>query len=314
MFKRLDSLNPSCGSSHNFLNSQSIYSFFQSVRVLKKDIQSQGWKACPQVQDPKLIVQMFFEPSSRTRMSFEIAAHRLGHRFIHYQMDQSTSCFKGESIKDSLRLAQSYGADAVIYRTANSEFLEDLNADETCKYICAGAGTLYHPTQALLDAYTLYEHSYYEKSEDKNPSLEGFNMVFVGDVLNSRVFYSHWELSQILGYSVGQCTDTFRDVSGTSRFHEIEEAISWADIVIRLRDQKERGASVSPSKYILKAHSFDRNPHKLLMHPGPFLRGEDFEPDLPEHKQSLIWKQKENGLYVRLALLQKLWDNEVPQN
>ena len=319
MFKNLDSLNPlqslSPESSSRFLNPPAIYSFFKRVKDLKESIQSQGWATCPPAQNPKLIIQMFFESSSRTRMSFEIAAHRLGHSFIHYQMDESTSHSKGESVKDSLKLASSYGADVVIYRVSEAECVKTLKEENgTCKFICAGAGTLYHPTQALLDTYTLYEYLRSHKRSLDSPStglLEGLKIVFIGDVLNSRVFYSHWELSQVLGYSVGQCTASFREVPGTSRFHDLEEAALWADVIVRLRDQKERGASLSPSQYILKSHVLDDNPLKLLMHPGPFLRGEDLEFNLPEHKQSLIWKQKENGLYVRLALLKSLWEEDV---
>ncbi len=288
MFKRLSSLNG--------FSKSSLIDFLSETNDFKLSVKKQGWG---QFQSPekRLVAQIFFEPSTRTRVSFELAAHRLGLNFSHFQMDDSTSLAKGESIQDSLRVFEALGPDLIIFRSKSDEGLNQFFESTSIPYVCAGLGNEFHPTQALLDAFTLFE--IFKKD------ICNLKVLFVGDTKASRVVGSHLELSKILGYKISQCSDHANSHKDIPNNPDLESAIAGADIIIRLRTQKERGSNLDSDSFkVLEKHLKNK---LYLMHPGPFLRGEDFESHLPEHNQSLIWKQKENGLFVRSMVYRKIW-------
>lgn len=280
-----------------------LESILRSSLELKKQVAEKGWG--PQALDqPYLVFQVFFEPSTRTRVSFETAAQRLGARHSYFQMDGFTSMSKGESIADSLRVFEMNHPDLMIIRSGEHTDVSEFYQNTSIPVICAGYGELYHPTQALLDLMTIME---YKKSD----TTSGLKLLFVGDVKHSRVAHSHLELASKLGYELGQCAQEshWSEDPLWKKFLNLNEALEWADVVIRLRTQKERGAEeVSRSYMITQEHLLKHN--LPLMHPGPFLRNEDFEFHLAEHQNSLIWKQKENGHYVRAYLMKALLTKE----
>lgn len=277
--------------------SSDILTFIEDTHNLKRSVLRHGWHS-EEFNSPKLAVQIFFESSTRTRVSFELAAHRLNLKFSHFQMDASTSLAKGESILDSMRVFEGLNPDLIIFRSKSDDGLKQYMNDTKIPFICAGFGHEYHPTQALLDLFTI--------SEVTPKNIKDLTLLFVGDTKASRVVGSHLELAQILGHKILQCSDEKHSLSSIENITDLKQAVSQADFIIRLRTQKERGSELVDEKFQVRAeHLQDKK--KYLMHPGPFLRGEDFDPNLPEHPQSLIWKQKENGLYVRAMLYKKIW-------
>lgn len=280
-----------------------LESILRSSLTLKQTVKEQGWSAVA-INKPHIVYQIFFEPSTRTRVSFETAAHRLGVQHSYFQMDEFTSISKGEGILDSLNVFKANLPDLIIIRSGVHADVEKFF--ETCDIplICAGYGQLYHPTQAFLDLMTIMEYQ-------NTLSVAGLKLLFVGDIKNSRVAHSHSIMSEKLGYELAQCAEEQHLSSEPhwKKFTQLDEAMNWADVVIRLRTQKERGsADVSKdfriTQALLEKHDIP------LMHPGPFLRGEDFEDSLAEHRNSLIWKQKENGQYVRAFLMKALLNKE----
>lgn len=279
-----------------------LESILSSSLSLKYTVKEKGWGTVA-LNKSFFVFQIFFEPSTRTRVSFETAAGRLGVTHSYFQMDGFTSMSKGEGVLDSLRVFEQNAADLFIIRSGTHP--EVLKFFESCQkpMISAGYGELYHPTQALLDLITILEHK---------KSLNGLNVLFVGDIKNSRVAGSHSIIAPKLGYNLGQCSEEKHWLTDAhwQKFTDLKQAMQWADVVIRLRTQKERGSESVSKDYMITRELLEKS-NTLLMHPGPFLRGEDFEEDLPEHKNSLIWQQKENGLYVRAYLIKQLLTGET---
>ncbi len=277
--------------------SSDILNFINDTSDLKKSVLRHGWHS-QEFNSPKLVTQVFFESSTRTRVSFELAAHRLNLKFSHFQMDDSTSLAKGESILDSLKVFEALKPDLIIFRANSDKSLNQFMAQTQIPYICAGLGHEFHPTQALLDLFTI--------KEVFNKDFTSLTLLFVGDTRASRVVGSHLELAKLLGYKIIQCSDVNHSRSDITNIQDLSEAVTKAEVIIRLRTQKERGSELNDAAFKLNAEHLN-DPKKFLMHPGPFLRGEDFTNDLPEHPQSLIWQQKENGLYIRAMLYKKIW-------
>lgn len=277
----------------------SLEHILQSSLQLKDTVLKQGWSAVALNQN-FLVFQVFFEPSTRTRVSFETAALRLGLRHSYFQMDAFTSLSKGESLIDSLRIFEHNRPDLMVIRSGQHSEIKGFYSSSSVPIICAGYGELYHPTQALLDLMTILECQ-------KIQHLDELKLLFVGDVKNSRVAHSHSVLASKLGHQLAQCAEEGHLSSNPEwkKFTSLDEAMQWADVVVRLRTQKERGSKDVSKEYKITAEALEKH-QALLMHPGPFLRDEDFEFHLPEHKQSLIWQQKENGHYLRALLMKSM--------
>jgi len=257
--------------------------------------------------DPKLtsksVGMLFFEPSSRTRWSFEKACLDLKIPSMVSIVDGSTSKSKGETQIDSLDLYLELGFDLVVVRVgSDQEVLKKLReANLKTSFINAGFGGGYHPTQALLD--------YFTWTNDTSANVS--KILIMGDVAHSRVAKSHLRFSKIMSYQVGllpapglelgekDCEELKPDVVFTDR----AEALKWAEVVMSLRTQKERHSEETKFTTFEALSSKELSSDHIIMHPGPFIRGEDLEEDLIKDSRSLIFKQKRNGVHCRAALI-----------
>lgn len=256
------------------------------------------------------VVTLFYEQSTRTRASFEVAAKAMGADVVNMTASGS-SVEKGESLVDTVRTLEAIGADVVVMRHSRSGAPYLAARHTRASVVNGGDGTHAHPTQALLDLYTMQRHA---------GPLEGKRVVIVGDVLHSRVARSNvWTLlSQ--GADVVLCgpatllprTFAFRGERGSCEVStDLDAAIEGADIVMALRMQKERQASgLVPSLrdyirgYQLNAARLDRaKPGALVMHPGPMNEGVEIAPDVAHGLSSVIEEQVSNGVSVRMAIL-----------
>ncbi len=260
----------------------------------------------------RTVVNLFFEDSTRTRISFEAAAKRLSADVINFSA-KGSSLSKGESLKDTALTLQAMGADAVVirhgasgaaHRLANSDWIYGA-------VINAGDGTHEHPTQALLDAFTMRDHL-----RDGQGSLEGLNVVIVGDVLHSRVARSNVWLLDTLGANVTLVAPPTLLPVGVDSWpcqvnYDLDDAIVKADVVMMLRVQLERmNAAFFPSareysrRYGLDVPRMATLPdHALVMHPGPMNRGMEIAADVADAERSVIVDQVTNGVHVRMAVL-----------
>jgi aspartate carbamoyltransferase catalytic subunit len=260
----------------------------------------------------RTVVNLFFEDSTRTRISFEAAAKRLSADVINFSA-KGSSLSKGESLKDTALTLQAMGADAVVIRHGASGAAHRLATSGWIHgaVINAGDGTHEHPTQALLDAYTMRDHL-----RGNTGSLEGLNVVIVGDVLHSRVARSNVWLLDTLGANVTLVAPPTLLPVGVETWpcqvsYDLDEVIAKADVVMMLRVQLERmNAAFFPSareyarRYGLDVPRMATLPdHALVMHPGPMNRGMEIAADVADAERSVILDQVTNGVHVRMAVL-----------
>ena len=257
----------------------------------------------------RFVVGMFFEASTRTAVSFAQATHRLGGTWHDFQPDAS-SLAKGESLEDTTRTIQAIGADAVVVRHSESGFPHALARHFGGAVLNAGDGWHAHPTQGLLDAMTLLEEF---------GSLDGRRLVIAGDIRHSRVARSSARAAHLLGARVTLCAPPLLlpPASPGWGFAELttdlDACLPRADALMLLRIQRERadGEELPPSGdlvdgYAATAARLDRMPqHAILMHPGPVNRGVEVPDDLMRDPRSRIERQVENGVYVRMAALER---------
>lgn len=254
----------------------------------------------------KAIVNLFFEPSTRTRTSFELAGKYLGADVINITTSAS-SVVKGESLRDTLLTVEAMGVDIIVMRHAAEGAAQFAAGVVSPLIINAGDGAHEHPTQGLLDIFTIRE---------AKGTLQGLKVAIVGDILHSRVARSNiWGLKK-LGAEIhlaGPQTLMPRDIEmmGVQVHNRVEEALAGADVVNVLRIQRERqqkGLFPSAREYarifgINAARLALAKPDALLMHPGPMNRGLEIAPDIAYSEQSAITEQVKNGLAVRMAAL-----------
>lgn len=257
----------------------------------------------------KRIALLFYEPSTRTRVSFEFAAKLLG---THTSLISSSasSIEKGESLVDTGKTLQALGADCIVLRHPSSGAPHVLARNLRVPIINAGDGMHEHPSQALLDAYTILQH---------RKSLKGLKITMVGDIQHSRVVRSNIHLLAKFGAQIVLCgpPELLPELAETLApnvkvIRHMEEALRKADAVMMLRVQKERlaGLKLDLGKYIAQYQlTAERlklaRPDALLMHPGPMIRGMEIQSELADGPQSVIEKQVHNGVYVRMAILAK---------
>jgi aspartate carbamoyltransferase catalytic subunit len=257
----------------------------------------------------RTVVNLFYEDSTRTRISFEAAAKRLSADVINFSA-KGSSVSKGESLKDTALTLQAMGADAVVIRHPASGAPHRLASWVDGSVINAGDGTHEHPTQALLDAYTM---------RSRLGKLDGLNVVIVGDVLHSRVARSNVLLLHTLGANVtlvGPPTlipvDIVAALSGKTKVsYDLDSVLPDADVVMMLRVQTERMQdSYFPSareysrRYGLDVSRMRKLPeHAIVMHPGPMNRGMEIAPEVADSPRSTIVEQVANGVSARMAVL-----------
>jgi len=263
----------------------------------------------------KMIVNLFFEASTRTRTSFEIAAKRLGADAISITAAGS-SVSKGESLVDTLNTLAAMRPDAIVMRHAASGAPHFLARHlPLTPIINAGDGTHEHPTQALLDARTIL---------DRKPTLEGLRVAIVGDIAHSRVARSNIHLLSKFGATIVLCgpapllpEELARVATGVLLTNDIREAIRDADVVMMLRVQLERQheAAFPAGEYFqfygLRLEHLDLLKHDaLVMHPGPINRGREISSEVADSQRSVILNQVENGVAVRMAVLERILSAE----
>ncbi|MFO6453520.1 MULTISPECIES: aspartate carbamoyltransferase catalytic subunit [unclassified Aeromicrobium] len=256
----------------------------------------------------RTIVNLFFEDSTRTRISFEAAAKRLSADVINFSA-KGSSVSKGESLKDTALTLQAMGADAVVIRHHASGAPHRLATSEWTRgaVVNAGDGTHEHPTQALLDAFTM---------RSRLGDLEGKNVTIVGDVLHSRVARSNALLLDTLGANVTLVAPPTLLPVGVETWpvetsYDLDASLEKADAVMMLRVQRERmNASFFPSareysrRYGLDVARTNRLPdHAIVLHPGPMNRGMEINADVADSDRSVIVEQVTNGVAVRMAVL-----------
>ncbi|AGZ44386.1 aspartate carbamoyltransferase catalytic subunit [Actinoplanes friuliensis] len=257
----------------------------------------------------RTVVNLFYEDSTRTRISFEAAAKRLSADVINFSA-KGSSVSKGESLKDTALTLQAMGADAVVIRHPASGAPHRLASWVDGSVINAGDGTHEHPTQALLDAYTM---------RSRLGKLDGLNVAIVGDVLHSRVARSNVLLLTTLGAKitlVGPPTLIPVDIAAalspeTKVSYDLDSVLPGSDVVMMLRVQTERMQdSYFPSareysrRYGLDVPRMRKLPeHAIVMHPGPMNRGMEIAPEVADSSRSTIVEQVANGVSARMAVL-----------
>jgi aspartate carbamoyltransferase catalytic subunit len=264
----------------------------------------------PQKISPKIVACLFFEPSTRTRMSFQTAAYRLGHRVLTMEMAES-SLIKGESQVDTVLNVAAMNPDAIVVRYGNSPELDALLPKLDIPIVNGGSGTKAHPTQALLDAYTLHR--------EFSGAVRGRKVLIVGDIAHSRVAHSNFDVLAKLGAEIGVCGPEVLLPSSTSvtqkiqRFTNLDEAVEWADVYMGLRIQLERHQATDLSlKSMGDYHQhFGLTPDRLkrlkknaiIMHPGPINHGVEFANEVGLDPRNRIFAQVTNGVAIRAAVL-----------
>jgi aspartate carbamoyltransferase catalytic subunit len=257
-----------------------------------------------------MIVNLFYEASTRTRTSFEIAAKRLGADAVSITASGS-SVSKGESLVDTLNTLAAMRPDAIVMRHFASGAPHFLARHLPTPIINAGDGLHEHPTQALLDARTILDHASH---------LEGLRVAIIGDIVHSRVARSNVFLLSKFGVDIVLCgpasllpKELAQLAPGVSLTTDIREALRDADVIMMLRVQLERQheAAFPASEYFrfygLRLEHLDlAKPDAIVMHPGPINRGRELSSEVADFQRSVILNQVENGIAVRMAVLEKV--------
>ena len=258
----------------------------------------------------KTVALAFFEPSTRTRISFATAAARLGADTMNLQAETS-SLKKGESLLDTVRTLEAMRPDGIVIRHSSSGAPHFVAERLEVPVLNAGDGTHEHPTQALLDALTI---------RDRKGKLEGLNVAILGDILHSRVARSDIQLFGKFGARITLCGPAMwvpRELESLApnirREPRIERALDGADVIIVLRVQTERmhEPALAAEEFILGYQLTSERlrlarQEALVLHPGPMIRGLEIDPVVADGAQSCVLEQVTNGLAVRMALLYHL--------
>jgi aspartate carbamoyltransferase catalytic subunit len=296
------------------LSADEIITVLDTARAFKA-VGERAIKKVPALRG-KTVVNLFVEPSTRTRISFELAEQRLSADVINFSTEAS-SFKKGETLKDTALNLQALNADFIVMRHSASGAAHFLSRVLNVSVINAGDGAHEHPTQALLDAFTIRE---------RKGKIEGLNVTILGDILYSRVARSNiWALTK-LGATVTLCGPSTLvprvfEQMGCRVTYNVEEAIREADIIHLLRIQHERQRKTmfpSINEYttlfgLNKARLAKTKPDALIMHPGPINRGVEIDSEIADGERSLILDQVTNGLAVRMAVLFLVNGGKGPQ-
>ena len=270
-----------------------------------KDVINRPMKKVPSLRDVT-VANLFFENSTRTRLSFELAERRLSADVVNFAAS-SSSVSKGETLIDTVNNILAMKVDIIVMRHPNAGAALFLSKHVNARIVNAGDGAHEHPTQALLDAYSIRE---------KHGGVKGKKVVIVGDILHSRVALSNIYCLQKLGAEVMVCGPTtlipkYISSLGVKVEHNLRKALEWCDIANMLRIQLERqDIKYFPSlrEYMmmfgLNKELLDSLEKKItVMHPGPINRGVEITSDVADSEQSIILQQVENGVAIRMAVL-----------
>ena len=286
------------------LSAEEIRTILDTTRAFKA-VGERTIKKVPALSG-RTVVNLFVEPSTRTRISFELAAMRLNADVINFTAEAS-SLRKGETLRDTGKTLEALSADIIIIRHSAEGAPHLLSHVVDCSVVNAGDGAHEHPTQALLDTFTMVE---------KKGDVSGLNVTILGDILYSRVARSNiWALTK-LGANVTLCgpptlVPRIFEKMGCRVTYDVDEALADADVVDLLRIQHERQRlSAFPSigeyrlLFGLTTERFSRlKPDAIVMHPGPINRGVEIDSEIADHPRSTILDQVTNGLAVRMAVM-----------
>ena len=287
-----------------YLNKQDIQLIFETADHFKEVI-NRPIKKVPSLRDIT-IANLFFENSTRTKLSFELAEKRLSADVINFSASQS-SVKKGETLIDTVNNILSMKVDMVVMRHPNAGASMFLSQHVKASIINAGDGAHEHPTQALLDSYSIRE---------RLGGVKGKNVVIVGDILHSRVALSNIFALQLQGANVMVCgpktlIPKYIDKLGVKVETNLKKALNWCDVANMLRIQNERmEISYFPStreytqQFGLNKTLLDSLDKEItIMHPGPINRGVEITSDVADSKQAIILDQVQNGVAIRMAVI-----------
>lgn len=258
----------------------------------------------PTLRD-KTIVNLFYENSTRTRISFELAQKRMGADVVNFS-SSSSSVKKGESLKDTIRNIESMKIDMVVVRHESPGVPHFLKRCVDAAILNAGDGAHEHPTQALLDMFSM---------QQAGKPIRGLKVVIIGDIMHSRVVRSNIIGLTKLGAEVTVCgprtmMPLFVREMGVTVSHNLEECLAWCDVAMALRIQLERQeGGLFPSlreyheRFGIRMEHLERYPQFTVMHPGPINRGVELESDVADSARAIILNQVTNGLAIRMAVL-----------
>ena len=278
----------------------------QEVEAILADAKRFSDGRFDRILQDKIIITLFFENSTRTRSSFEIAAKRLGAEMVHLDVSKS-STKKGETLVDTAMNLDAMGPHAIIVRHENAGVPKILSNHTKASIINAGDGAHAHPTQALLDLYTLKDHF---------GDVRGKRIAIVGDIKNSRVANSNIELLTRFGMEVILVAPPqFLPKTSLHTTHNLKEAIENVDAIMSLRTQTERHSSQNYAS--LKDYASDfcitkellGEKNIIVLHPGPVHRNIDIDDALLADERCKVLQQVANGVNIRMAVLKKLIHN-----
>ncbi|QEO62066.1 aspartate carbamoyltransferase catalytic subunit [Bacillus altitudinis] len=287
-------------STMSSLSKEEILQLIEEACALKKGKQEHGLAG-------EFVANLFFEPSTRTRFSFEVAEKKLGMNVLNLDA-ASTSVQKGETLYDTVKTLESIGVKACVIRDSTDEYYKELIGKVGIPIINAGDGCGQHPTQSLLDLMTIFEEF---------GGFEGLTVSIHGDIKHSRVARSNAEVLARLGATVlFSGPASFQDEQNPhGTYVEVDEAMKRSDVVMLLRIQHERHSEKMGNEGYLSTYGLtvDRaskmKERAIIMHPAPVNRGVEIDDSLVESKQSRIFKQMENGVYIRMAVLKRAFQN-----
>ncbi len=281
----------------NDLSDKQIANIIKDAKSFKKQLP-------PALLKNKLLITLFFENSTRTRSSFEVAAKRLGAMVVHLDPSKS-SAKKGETLSDTFENLCAMGPDGVIIRHEYNNTPKKLANKELTSVINAGAGNYAHPTQALLDYFTMVE----EFGDD----IKNRTIAIVGDIVSSRVASSGIRLFKRMGIRVILIApQPFMPDNNLEKYENLEDIIDEVDIIMSLRAQLERHKAPIFEDYneyakkycITKERLGDRN--IMVLHPGPVMRNIDISDEMLEDSKCKVLEQVKNGVFIRMAILKCL--------
>ena len=302
------------------LSSNNIDFILKTASLFKKEFYEKGRIIhCINPEQTKgLVVQLLFaEPSTRTRASFEVACGRLGIVITALWNLHFSSMAKGETLEDTFQCLIALRPDMIVFRCGGFKSAESFLRSSPVPVVNAGLGTMEHPTQALVDAFTIQE---------KRGKIEGEKVLLVGDVLHSRVANSNLKLLTRLGAKIGMCTPEALSPADkqawteVERFDSLEAGIKWADVIMCLRVQRERhslrniGFSMAEYRDNFRIAQEEMDIFRsdgVLLHPGPAVRGVEISNKALDDPRCQIITQVENGSYIRSAIVALMLNLEI---
>ncbi|MGL4953772.1 MAG: aspartate carbamoyltransferase catalytic subunit [Culicoidibacterales bacterium] len=264
-----------------------------------------------QFPDDRRVANLFFEPSTRTQYSFESAQHQLNCKITTFNAETS-SVQKGETLYDTVKTFEAIGMEALVIRHPENEYFKQLEDKINIPILNGGDGSGNHPTQCLLDLMTIQEEFGH---------FEGLKVAIVGDIQHSRVASSNLQAMEKLGMTT-YVSGPKEWSKNLANYRELDNIIAEVDVLMLLRIQHERHEAtmqLTKDQY-LQAYGLTQERMKqmkasaIVMHPAPFNRGVEIDSDLVEHRQSRIFKQMENGVHVRKAVLKRAFGYEFPNS